>query len=262
MPQAEINGIQMFWLDEGAGEPLVLLHGLGSSSMDWEYQVPALSQHYRVIAPCLRGFGRSEKPEGAHSVKTWSEDVVALLNYLDLGEVHLLGFSMGGAISFQTAADHPQLLRSLTILNSQPSFELDHWSKHMMVLTRIGMARTLGMSRMARYVARRMFPHPHQSDLQARMIERHSGNCRASYVAAVNALAGWTVAGEIHRIDHPTLVLAADQDFTPLSEKQAYVELMPNARLVEISDSLHVSHVDQADVVNAQVLEFLASLTR
>ena len=260
MPQAEINGIQMFWLDEGSGSPLVLLHGLGSSSQDWEYQVPELSRHYRVIAPCLRGFGRSEKPHGAHSVKTWSEDVVALLNYLDLGAVHLLGFSMGGAISFQTAADHPQLLRSLTILNSQPSFELDHGSKHLMVLSRIGMAHTLGMPRMARFVARRMFPHPEQSDLQAQMIARHSTNDRASYVAAVNALAGWTVADEIHRIQHPTLVLAADRDFTPLSEKQAYVSRMPNAQLVEIPNSRHVSHVDQAEFVNASVLEFLASL--
>lgn len=261
MPQAEINGIQMFWLDEGAGEPLVLLHGLGSSSLDWEYQLPMLSQHYRVIAPCLRGFGRSEKPYGAHSVKTWSEDVVALLNYLGLGAVHLFGFSMGGAISFQTATDHPHLLRSLTILNSQPSFELDHWSKHMMVLTRIGMARTLGMPRLARFVARRMFPHPDQREQQATMIERHSRNDRASYVAAVNALAGWTVADRIDGIYHPTLVLAADRDFTPLHEKQAFVARMPNATLVEISNSRHVSHVDQAELVNARLLEFLASLT-
>ena len=160
MPKAEINGIEMHYVDEGDGEPLVLLHGLGSSAEDWEFQIPALSRHYRVVAPCLRGFGHSEKPPGGHSIKTWSEDVVSLIRHLDLAPVHLLGFSMGGAISFQTVVDHPGLLRSLIIVNSLPSFELDHWTKYLMVLTRIGMAQTMGMPRLARYVAKRVFPAP------------------------------------------------------------------------------------------------------
>ena len=250
----------MHYLDVGAGPPVVLLHGLGSSSHDWEYQIPVLSESYRVVAPCLRGFGDSEKPAGPHSVKTWSEDVVALIEHLGLGPAHLLGFSMGGAIAFQTAVDHQRLLRSMTIVNSLPSFELNHWKKYLMVLTRIAMARTLGMPRLARYVAKRMFPAPEQAELQRRMIERHSRNCRDSYVSAVNALAGWTVADLIHEIDVPTLVLAADRDYTPVAEKERYVEVMRNARLVKVENSRHVSHVDQSEALNRAVLDFLRSI--
>lgn len=257
MPRQEINGIQMHYIEAGSGEPLVLLHGLGSSCQDWEYQIPEFSRRYRVIAPSLRGFGETEIPDGPHSVKTWSEDVAALIQYLDLGPVNLLGFSMGGAISFQLAVDQPDVLRKLIIVNSQPSFELDHWTKHMMVLTRIAMARAVGMSRLARFVAKRMFPGPEHADTRARMIMRHSTNDRASYIQAVNALAGWSVSDRIETLATPTLVIAADQDFTPVSEKEAYAARMPDARVEQVMDSRHITHIDQADRLNELVMAFL-----
>ncbi|MFK8017692.1 MAG: alpha/beta fold hydrolase [Gammaproteobacteria bacterium] len=248
----------MHYIEAGSGEPLVLLHGLGSSCQDWEYQIPEFSRRHRVVAPSLRGFGESQITGEPHSVKTWSEDVVALIRYLDLGPVNLLGFSMGGAISFQVAADHPNLLRRLVIVNSQPSFALDHWTKHMMVLTRIAMARTVGMSRLARFVAKRMFPDPEHADTRARMIRRHSTNDRGSYIAAVNALAGWSVADKLSTMDVPTLIVAADNDFTSVDEKRTYAAKMPDARVAVVTDSRHITHIDQADELNRLVLAFLA----
>ncbi|MEM7082403.1 MAG: alpha/beta hydrolase [Pseudomonadota bacterium] len=248
MPIIEVNGIQLDYADAGSGEPLLIIHGLGSSHHDWEDQIALLAQHFRVIAPSMRGFGESEKVHD-HSVKTWSEDVLALADYFGFETFHLLGFSMGGAISYQTAVDQPTRLRSLTIINSQPSFELNEWYKHMMVLYRIAMARVVGMKRLARFVAKRVFPDPHQADLRQRMIRRHENNDQDSYVKAVQALAGWSVADRIHQLEMPVLVLAADQDYTPLEDKLVYLEQMGNARLEVIQNSRHVSHVDQAEVV-------------
>ncbi len=247
----------MHFIEAGRGAPLVLLHGLGSSCQDWEYQVPEFSRHFHVVAPSLRGFGETQIPDGPHSVKTWADDVAALIRFLDAGPVHLMGFSMGGAIAFQLAADQPELIQRLVIVNSQPSFALDHWTKHMMVLTRIAMARAMGMSRLARFVAKRMFPDPEHADLRRRMIVRHSTNDQRSYIAAVNALAGWSVVDSLDRITMPTLILAADADFTPVDEKRSYAARMPDARVVVIDDSRHISHIDQADRVNAEVLAFL-----
>jgi 3-oxoadipate enol-lactonase len=248
----------MHFIEAGSGEPLVLLHGLGSSCQDWEYQIPEFSRRHRVVAPSLRGFGETEITDGPHSVKTWSEDVVALIRHLDIGPVNLLGFSMGGAIAFQLATDHPDLLRRLVIVNSQPSFELDHWTKHMMVLSRIAMARAVGMSHLARFVAKRMFPEPHHAATRARMISRHSTNDRASYIAAVNALAGWSVEESLSTLVTPTLIVAADQDFTPVEEKRAYASQMPNAEVALVQNSRHITHIDQADELNRLVMQFLA----
>lgn len=249
MPIVEVNGVQLDYVDKGNGPPLIIVHGLGSSHMDWEDQIEWLSADFRVVAPSMRGFGASEKPGGPHSVKTWSEDVLALADHLGLESFHLMGFSMGGAISYQTAVDHQARLRSLIIINSQPSFELDEWYKHMMALYRIAMAKVVGMARLARFVAKRLFPEEHQADLRRRMIERHENNDQESYVNAVQALAGWSVADQISTLVLPVLVLAADQDYTPLEDKLIYLEEMQNARLEIIKNSRHVSHIDQPQLV-------------
>jgi len=249
MPATEINGVMLDYADEGQGEPMIIVHGLGSSHRDWEDQIALLSQYFRVVAPSMRGFGESEKNHPGHSVKTWSEDVLALADHVGFDTFHLMGFSMGGAISYQTAVDQPKRLRSLTIINSLPSFELNEWYKHMMVLYRIAMAKVVGMKRLARFVAKRVFPEEHQADLRRRMIKRHENNDQDSYVKAVKALAGWSVADRIDQLELPVLVLAADQDMTPVDDKLIYLEQMGNARLEVIKNSRHVSHVDQAEVV-------------
>ena len=64
MTTARVNGIALHYQEAGTGEPLLLLHGLGSRSDDWEMQLPAFAGRYRVIAPDLRGHGRSAKPPG------------------------------------------------------------------------------------------------------------------------------------------------------------------------------------------------------
>mgnify|MGYP003694486091 CR=1 FL=1 len=169
MSFARLKDLNLHYLQHGQGDPILLLHGLGSSSYDWEFQVPAFSKHFRVIAPCLRGFGDSDKPPGPYSIDLFAKDMIALLDHLGIERCHVMGFSMGGAIAFQMAIDQPQRLSSLIVVNSQPSFELDHWRAHLMVITRIGMASVLGLERMTRYVAKRLFPRPDQAALRQRM---------------------------------------------------------------------------------------------
>lgn len=262
MPNVEANGIKIDYVDQGVGPTLVVVHGLGSSHLDWEDQIELWSEHFRVIAPSMRGFGDSEKTEGTHSVKTWSEDLIALVDHIGVGTFHLLGFSMGGAISYQTAVDFQSRLESLTVINSQPSFELDEWYKHMMVLYRIAMAKMVGMGRLARFVAKKVFPEEHQADLRRRMIERHQHNDQESYVSAVQALAGWSVADRLDSLKLPVLVLAADQDYTPLQDKLIYLDEMANARLEVIKDSRHVSHIDQPEIVFDLVKNFIDYVER
>ncbi|NNF17624.1 MAG: alpha/beta fold hydrolase [Gammaproteobacteria bacterium] len=257
MPKVEANGIMIDYVDEGEGTPLVIVHGLGSSHRDWEDQVGLLARYFRVIAPSVRGFGDSEKPDGMYSVKTWSEDLIGLMDHLHIPEFHLMGFSMGGAISYQTAVDFQERLKSLIIINSQPSFELNEWYKQMMVLSRIGMARVAGMPRLARFVAKRLFPEEDQADLRRRMIERHQHNDQSSYINAVQALAGWSVADRINSLQLPVLILAADMDYTPLEDKLIYLYEMENVRLEIVKNSRHVSHIDQPQTVYALIRDFV-----
>lgn len=113
MAYFEHEGCTLHYEEYGQGEPLVLLHGLGSSCQDWELQVPLFSRHYRVILMDIRGHGRSDKPADGYQIATFSADLLALLEHLHTGPVHFVGLSMGGMVGFQFAVDHPQWLRSL-----------------------------------------------------------------------------------------------------------------------------------------------------
>jgi len=258
LPTIRVNGVDIFFDVHGEGEPLVMLHGLGSSSQDWEHQVPAFAAHYRVTTPDLRGFGRSAKPRGPYSIAQYAADVRSLLNELDIRRCHLLGLSMGGAIAFQIALDDPGRLASLIIVNSSPSFELSNWRRRLMAWTRQLLPHVFGMRGLSHYVVSHLFPKPEQHELRARLIARGSSNDRDAYIAALHALKGWTVEKRLAEIGTPTLVISAEFDYTPVSEKERYVARMRNARLRVIPDSRHASHWDQPQRFNREVLDFLA----
>ena len=89
--------IMLYYEDHGTGDPVVLIHGWPLSGRSWENQVPALvDAGHRVITYDRRGFGDSSQPWGGYDYDTFAADLDALLTHLDLGDVTLVGFSMGG----------------------------------------------------------------------------------------------------------------------------------------------------------------------
>ncbi|MTW84365.1 alpha/beta fold hydrolase [Virgibacillus dakarensis] len=89
--------IELYYEDHGTGKPIVLIHGWPLSGRSWEYQVPALVEAgYKVITYDRRGFGNSSKPWNGYEYDTFAADLHQLLDYLDLHDVTLVGFSMGG----------------------------------------------------------------------------------------------------------------------------------------------------------------------
>jgi len=98
VPQIDSNGISLHYTDTGGnGRPVVLIHGWPLSGASWSEQVPALTEAgHRVVTYDRRGFGDSEKPEGGYDYDTFAADLAGLLEGLDLQDVTLVGFSMGG----------------------------------------------------------------------------------------------------------------------------------------------------------------------
>ncbi len=121
MPFRSVNGIRLRYETWGVGPtPLVLLHGLGSSADDWFLQLPAFAPHYLCVAVDLRGHGLSDKPVGNYAVGLFTSDVAELLRDLDLAPAHILGLSLGGMVAQQLALAHPQVVRSLVLINTLP----------------------------------------------------------------------------------------------------------------------------------------------
>ncbi len=250
--------IQLYYECHGEGEPLLLLHGLGSSARDWLFQVDYFRSRYQVIAADMRGHGRTDKPAGPYSVAMLAGDTAALLRALAVGPAHVLGLSMGGMIAFQLALDAPALVRSLVIVNSGPALVPRNVAQRLAVWRRLAISRFLGMRRMGQFLAGRLFPEPHQTSLHDAFVARWAENDRPAYLASMRALIGWSVLERLPTLELPVLVVSGDMDYTPVADKVAYTRLIPRAELQVIANSRHVTPVDQPETFNRLVAEFLA----
>jgi pimeloyl-ACP methyl ester carboxylesterase len=257
MPWFEHDGCSLHYEEYGHGSPVLLVHGLGSSCQDWEYQIPALAAHYRVIAVDVRGHGRSDKPRERYSIPGFSADIEALLDHLHLGPVHLVGLSMGGMIGFQLAVDQPQLLKSLTIVNSAPEVKIKSLDDFKQFAKRWLLARLLPMETIGKGLGKNLFPRPEQTDLRHKIANRWAQNDKRAYLASFSAIVGWGVQEKLSRISCPTLIVTADRDYTPVELKRSYAALIKGARVEVIEDSRHATPLDRPEAFNRLLLAFI-----
>ena len=254
------EGCSLHYEEYGHGNPLILIHGLGSSCQDWEMQVPVLARHYRLIVVDVRGHGRSDKPRERYSIQGFTFDLLALIEHLDLSPAHVVGLSMGGMIAFQLAVDDPARVRSLCIVNSAPEVKVRSADDYWQWAKRWTLARVLSLSTIGKALSERLFPKPQQADLRHKMAERWAKNDKRAYLASFDAIVGWGVQERLSRVTCPTLVISAERDYTPVALKEAYVRLLSDAHLVVIADSRHATPLDQPHRFNQTLLEFLTTV--
>jgi pimeloyl-ACP methyl ester carboxylesterase len=184
-----------------------------------------------------------------------------LLDALGVGPVHIVGLSLGGMVAFQLAVDAPKRVKSLTIVNSGPVVPAETFKQRLPLYVRLLYIRALGLRRMAKKIAKRLFPEPGHADLRNQFIERLAANDKRCYLASLRAIfAGWGVAEHLGEIRCPVLFLAADQDYTPVALKQRFVDRMPDARMVVIPESRHALPLEKPDEFNRALADFLALL--
>ncbi len=101
------------------GRPVLLVHGNVSSALFWDVTIPALASQYRVIAPDLRGYGATEPLaiDATRGLRDWSDDLKSLVDALNLGKFHIVGWSMGAGVAMQYAIDHCDDLLSMTLMS-------------------------------------------------------------------------------------------------------------------------------------------------
>jgi pimeloyl-ACP methyl ester carboxylesterase len=255
-----INDIDVVYEDTGQGEPVVFLHGLGSSREDWRAQVAALSARFRCVAMDLRGHGETGRRRGPVTMAQLAEDAAALVRTLELGPVHVVGVSLGGRIAFQLAVDDPEIVRSLTIVNSGPEVVPRRPAEWAALYGRLFLTWCMGPAWLGRRIAKRVFPRAEQEPLRRGLERRLAANDRRAYLATTRAIVGWSVADRLGEITCPVLVVSGDRDYTPVERKAAYAQRLPRSRLVVIEDSGHATPIDQPRRFNERVAAFLAGV--
>jgi pimeloyl-ACP methyl ester carboxylesterase len=115
---ADVNGIRLHYLAAGRGDPVVLLHGFAQTSHMWRPLIAELSGRHTVIAPDLRGFGQSAAPADGYTKAAMAQDIHALLDSLKLDRVRLVGHDIGLMVAYALAAQYPQAVDRLVLMEA------------------------------------------------------------------------------------------------------------------------------------------------
>jgi 3-oxoadipate enol-lactonase len=255
-------GTELHWEAHGPldapGPPVVLLHGLGSSSSDWALQIPLLGERHRVLALDLRGHGRSPRERGRLTVERMAADVRRTLAALGVVQAHVVGLSLGGCVALALALDEPARVRSLTLVNAFARLRPEGPRGLARGAVRIGLVCCAPMRTVAAHVARGLFPAPEQRDLYLAAVDSLSRTRRRVYLDSLMALLAFDVRRHLPAIQPPTLVVAGERDGTvPRSAALRLAREIPGARLHVVPDSGHATPHDQPRAFSRILLEFI-----
>lgn len=262
MPYLSVDSTRLYYDETGSGPPLLLIHGLGSSGRDWREQVNAFADRYRVIRIDLRGHGRSDRPRGPYAMPEFAREAAVLLRFLNAVPAHVVGLSMGGMVALQLAADAPALIRSLVVVNSAADTRIQTLQDFWFYVSRRTAVQVLGMRRVGKLIARRLFVEPGQEELRTEFVRRWAENDKKGYLWSVDAIIGWSVWDRLGAIPAPTLLVAAEHDYTPIAEKNRIVAEMRRAELAVVNGARHALPVERPAVFNARVGRFLEQVEK
>jgi pimeloyl-ACP methyl ester carboxylesterase len=253
----------MFYMEAGAGDPIVLVMGFGGDHLAWGLQIPAFAALYRVIAFDNRGVGQTDAPDIPYSTAMMADDTVGLLDALGIDRAHVCGVSMGGMIAQEIALRHPGRVRTLQLhaTLARPDAYMkalvEAWRKVRIALGREEALRVLALWLFApcSYEERADFV---ELVLQNAIANPHPQSL-TGYLRQGDAVLGHDTLERLDRVRCPTLVSVADQDvLVPPRFSHAIADRIPGAELKTIADAGHAYMWEKPDVFNAMCLEFVA----
>ena len=255
MPTSYVNGEGLHYRLHGGGEAVLLIHGLGCSGADWAFQVAALEGQFRVIVPDLPGCGYSPPPRGPYTIAGFACALWALLDELDVSQVNIVGFSMGGAVALEMALQRPTRVPRLALINTLVSYR-GHWRKWIYARSSGALISLLGMRRAAHIFAAGLFPQPWQQAMRDRAAAVVAAVPASSYLGMSLALEQWAATDRLDRLRSQVLVIAAEHDHTPLAEKREFAARI-HATVAVVRGSRHGTPFDASEATNASLLALL-----
>jgi haloalkane dehalogenase len=265
----DVDGLRMHYLDEGVGDPVLLLHGEPTWSFLWRKIVPPLAAHRRVVVPDLIGFGRSDKPADIdwYSYDRHVASIERLVLELDLERLTVVVHDWGGPIGLRVAVEHEARVDRLVILDTgiaagRPPSEL--WLRFRAVVREVGgeldigrlveAGTSQGLADDVRAAYDAPFPTPESKAGALAFPELVPTEPEHPSTAAMNRVRDALVSWE-----KPTLVVwGAGDTVLPVRVAERFVETIPGASGPALIDGAsHFLQEDRPAEVAAQILEFL-----
>jgi len=267
------GNIDLYYEDHGSGKPVVLIHGYPLSGASWEKQVPVLlAAGHRVITYDRRGFGKSSQPATGYNYDTFAQDLHKLVTHLELREVALIGFSMGGGeVARYLGKYGSKSVSRAIIISGVPPFLLKTPENPEGVDGSVfdGIQKAVVADRYAFFAD--FFKNFYNLDLLlgkrvSEQVVQSSCNVAAgsSAIASLACVPTWheDFRNDLARIDVPTLVIQGDADrILPIAASGLRTaKLIKGGRLLVVKDGPHCVTWTHAEQVNNELLEFLGKV--
>jgi len=266
MPNLNINGTDIFYRDEGQGaETLIFAHGLLFSSEMYRNQIEVLKAKYRCISLDFKGQGKSGIGKGGYDMDTLTDEVLELIEKLHIRNFHFIGLSMGGFVGMRLALRNPVGLISLILLNTTAEKEpIINIPKYTMLNF---IARWFGLKKVIDKVLPTVFSqdflsNPNRADEKKFWKNQLISNDRIGITRAVKGVIYRKgVDHEIAKINIPTLIVSGEYDVATVPKYSKKInQAIKGSKWVSISDAAHTSTIENPEMVNKSIIEFLSSI--
>jgi pimeloyl-ACP methyl ester carboxylesterase len=261
MANIRIGEIDLSVVDRGSGKPVLFAHGFPLDHSMWQAQIDDLANDYRVIAPDLRGFGKSSATDGTAGMDLMADDLAALLDALAVREpVVFCGLSMGGYVAWQFALRHRALLAKLILCDTRAIADSPEAAAGRLKTAERVLAEGPGV--VANAMLEKLFDPATAIRQPALVEETRQVMLRTSPTGIAAALRGMAarpdVSSRLAEFDLPALLLCGEHDaISPPAEMQGIAQRLPQATFVEIKGAGHMAPLEQPAAVNAAVRQFI-----
>jgi pimeloyl-ACP methyl ester carboxylesterase len=240
---AALTNGSVWYEEQGSGDPLVLLHGGAVDARFFEHNVEGLAAHFRVISTDLWGHGRTADREGPFSLESFAADVAELIERVARGPAHVLGHSIGATVALTLAMHRPDLVRTTIQISGGFDVNADVGTQgididEMVKQTVAFLGSTYGA---VSPDGEEHFPIVVRKDFE---LSTREPVLTPEQLGTVNAR---------------TLVMAADDDITPLEHMVDFYRALPNAELAIVPGTSHFLLQEKPALVNAILLDFLGN---
>ncbi len=243
----DVNGLHLYYEEQGVGSPLVLLHG-GMMSIDLNFAglIPDLATRHRVIGVEMQGHGRTGDIDRPITLAAMADDVVGLLDHLGIDRAHVLGHSLGAGVATELAISHPDRVRSIVpvSLSVRPEGMHEDMTDPAKMATSTRMPTPQDFADMQE-TYQRLSPHPD-----------HFDEFLAGLSQLASQLPGWSDE-QLGAITAPTLLVLGDRDFTTIEHGGLMLELIPGSQLVVLPGTTHMEATRRPDLLLPMLAAFL-----
>jgi len=261
------DGLRLRYVRAGEGPPLLLLHGMASSIYSWSETLPELSQRHDVVALDLPGFGLSDQPPDL-SFARLVRATLGAMDELGLERASLAGNSLGGAVAIAIAAEHPERVERLVLLDAA-GFNVDPAQRPAILrlagATPAALLEILPVRRQLTRVALRQVFHDQAKVSDERVEEYVAPLLRPGTVRSIQSLLGSTVADAaafpdlVARVRAPTLILWGNEDrWVPLEQAELFAAAIPGSRTIVLRRCGHTPQEERPIETRALVESFLS----